>query len=338
MASDQQGSRGFRAARRAWILVTVCGLTLSGCARTTGVHRVGILYPVGGFGAIVAGFRARMAELGYVEGQGVVYDVQESKDDRAEMRRIADRFVKDNVDLIFAVGTPPTLMAKEATQGKRIPVVFAYAGVEGTGVVRDVREPGGTVTGVRYAGPEQIVKRLEILLEIAPQARRVWVGYDRGNPNNTATLEALRRAASSNGVTLLETPAATLEEMGKDLAAREASTDVGMDAIILMPDGFNNGPQGLQAICGFARRHRIPVGGSFRYTVEAGALFGNADNLTQVGGLAAPLVDKIFHDIPAGTIPVVTPESELWVNNAVAKELGLLVPEGLLRMASGILP
>jgi putative tryptophan/tyrosine transport system substrate-binding protein len=56
-----------------------------------------------------------------------------------------------------------------------------------------------------------------------------------------------------------------------------------------------------------------------------------------VGELAAPLADKILKGAPAGTTPVVTPEQTLTINNKVAEQLGLTVPEGLLSMANEII-
>ena len=49
------------------------------------------------------------------------------------------------------------------------------------------------------------------------------------------------------------------------------------------------------------------------------------------------LADKVLNGIPAGTIPVVTPEQDLWINYKVAQELGLRVSEGLLSMAEEII-
>ncbi len=320
------------------ILIVAGSLLLGGCSsKTPKVYRVGILYNTGSFIEISGGFMAKMTELGYLEGQNIAYDIQDGKDDPAEMRRIARKFIDDQVDLILTLATPASLTAKAMTQGTDVPVVFAYAGVEGANLIESVREPGGNITGVRYPGSEQISKRLEILLEIEPGIERVWIGYDKGNTNSVPALEALRRAASSAGVTLVEVPAAAMEEIEADLEARTEADDIGLDAIVLMPDGFSHSPHGLSLICGFAKQHGVPVGGSFLYTVEAGALFGNANNLDQVGELAAPLADKIFQGIPAGTIPVVSPEQELWINYALAQELGLSVPEGLLKMADGII-
>jgi putative ABC transport system substrate-binding protein len=320
------------------VLIVAGSLLLGGCSsKTPEVHHVGVLYNTGAFIEISGGFMAKMTELGYLDRKNIAYDIQDGRDEPAEMQRIARKFVSEKVDLILTLATPASLTAKAVTQGTDVPVVFAYAGIEGADLIESVREPGGNITGVRFPGPEQIGKRLEILLEIATRIERVWIGYDKNSSNTAPALEALRRAALSAGVTLVEVPGATFEEIQADLAARSAAEDIGLDAMLLMPDGFNHSPFGLPVICAFAKRHGVPVGGSFLYTVEAGALFGNANNLSQVGRLAAPLADKIFKGIPAGTIPVVTPEQELWINYAVARELGLSVPDGLLKMAKGII-
>jgi putative ABC transport system substrate-binding protein len=110
-----------------------------------------------------------------------------------------------------------------------------------------------------------------------------------------------------------------------------------MDAIILMPDTLNHCPDGWKLIRTFAAKHKIPICGSFLYTVEQGALFGNANNLSMVGKLAAPLAKKVLNGMPAGTIPVVTPNQQLIINYKVAQEMGVEVPEGLLNMATQII-
>jgi putative ABC transport system substrate-binding protein len=317
------------------VAVVVLALLAGGCgADKPKVYRVGMISG-GTFTEIDDGFKAKMSELGYVEDQNIVYVSPESETE--DVQTTAKKFVDDEVDLIFTSNTPSALAAKAATQGTDIPVVFTYASTEDSGLVESVREPGGNITGVRYPGPEQISKRLEILLELAPQVKHVWVGYDKNSPNNPLALDALHSLASTKDVTLVEVPATALEELEADLAARAAADDPGIDAIILMPDGFSHSPDGLAMLIQFAAEHKVPLGGSFLYTVEQGAVFGNANVLSKVGELAAPLADKIFRGTPAGTIPVVTPDQDIWINYKVAQELGLTVPEGLLSLATEII-
>ncbi len=328
--------------RTGWTILVgfvVLSLLLSGCggAQKPKVYRVGILSGSDAFVEIADGFKAKMTELGYVEGKNIVYDLQKTNADPAGEQRLAKKFVDDKVDLILAFPTEPTLAARAATQGTNIPVVFAYAGIEGANLVKSVREPGGNITGVRFPGPEQISKRLELLHELAPQVKRVWIGYDKNYPNNAPALAALRPVASSNGVTLVEAPATTLEELEADLAERAKSPDLGIEAMLLMPDIFNHSPIGWTLISKFAAEHKLPIAGSFPYTVEQGAVFGNANDLVNVGNLAAPLADKIFKGTSAGTIPVVSPEEALWINYKRAQDVGLTVPEGLLKRAAQII-
>jgi putative ABC transport system substrate-binding protein len=56
-----------------------------------------------------------------------------------------------------------------------------------------------------------------------------------------------------------------------------------------------------------------------------------------VGKQAAPLIDKIFKGIQAGTIPVVSAENYIQVNYKAAQEQGFKVPEGLLNQANEVI-
>jgi putative ABC transport system substrate-binding protein len=314
-------------------------LILSGCGAQAApkTYRVGILSGTDDFLPIGDGFKAEMAKLGYVEGENITYEVQSANADIPALDRMAKKFVDDKVDLIVTIATEASLAAKTATQGTNIPVLFVFATTEGTNLINSVREPGGNITGVRYPGTEQITRRLELMLEIAPQVKRVWVGYDTKHPNAALTLEVLRPLASSMGITLVEAPAVEMSDLDADLTARAKSADLGLDAIILMPDGFNHSPEGWGIIKKFAAEHKVPLGGSFLYTVEQGAVFGNANDFIKLGALAAPLANKILKGTPAGTIPVVTPEQDLYFNYKVAQELGLTIREGLLSQAAEII-
>ncbi|NJN66329.1 MAG: ABC transporter substrate-binding protein [Chloroflexaceae bacterium] len=322
----------------AWVWLALVPLLANGCgAEQPGVYRVGIFSGTGAFAEVASGFKAGMAELGYIEGQNIVYVVQEVTSVPDEDRRRIQHLVDEQVDLIFVAASRPTMLTREVTAGTNVPMVFTLATIEGNNLVQSVREPGGNITGVRSPGPEQTSKRLEILLEIAPQVKRVWIGYDKDDSNTAPALDALRQFAASQQVTLVEVPATTHEELQADLAARVAREDLGMDAMILMPDGLNHSTRGWEMIRTFAAQYRIPLGGSFLYTVEQGAVFGNASSFFEEGALAAPLAAKILHGTPAGTIPVVTPNQRLWINYRVAEELGLTVPEGLLKTADEII-
>ncbi len=310
-------------------------LLLSGCNAEAApkVYRVGILSGLDFFANTTDGFKAKMTELGYVEDQNIVYDLQKTNFEPAKEQEILQKFVADKVDLIFVYPTEASLAAKAATQGTNIPVLFANAFVEGNTLIENVRQPGGNITGVRFPGPDIAVKRLEILHELVPQVKRVWVAYQRDYPSVPPVLEVLRPAAASLGVTLVEVPATSPADIQADLQARVKAAEIGIDAIMMIPEPLSVHPDAFAAMSKFAVEHKVPIAGSLISAEGYGIVFMNLSDNVEVGELAAPLADKIFKGIPAGTIPVVSPEAHLRLNYKVAQELGLTVPEGLLSQA-----
>lgn len=311
----------------------IIALLLNACTKKPKVYQVGVISGADPFLSSVEGFKAEMANLGYVEGENIAYEIQAFNADFVGEKAAAEKFVADGVDLIFTTSTDAADAAKAAAEGTDIPIVFTYAGLEGSTLVNSVSEPGGNITGVRFPGPEIAVKRLELMLEIAPSVKRIWAGYDKNYPNTNPSLDVLRPLASSLGVTLVEVPATSLADIQADLDARADADDLGIDAMIIMPDSLVHSPDGWGAISSFASEHKIPLGGSFLNTVEGGALYGIANDLYKVGQLAAPLADQIFKGTQAGKISVVTPEEDLWLNYKVAQELGLTFSDGLLYQA-----
>lgn len=313
-------------------------LTFNGCGDSgEKVYRVGILSEVEAFTIIADGFKAKMAELGYIEGKNIIYDTKISNMDPEQEKQTAKNFVKANVDLVFAFPTEASIAAKEATIGADIPVVFANANIEGTGLIENIRQPGGNITGVRFPGADNDVMRLSFFPKFVPQAKRILVLYDPNYPTTQKVAAALRDAAPSFGITLLEDHITSVEELKNTLNKRSEQPDIGIDAILIMPEFINHTPEGFKAIIDFTNKHRIPLGGGAPFTVDQGAIYTFHPDFYETGMLAATIIDKIFKGTPAGTIPVASPESHLKINYKAMKELGLPVSEGLLSRAKEII-
>jgi len=319
------------------LLVAIFTLLSSCGKKTQKVYHVGIVSGAEPFANIADGFKTKMTELGYIEGKNIVYDFQKLNADPAGEKRVAGKFVADKVDMIFAFPTEPAVAAKAAAQGTDIPVVFALAGIEGNNLVESVLKPGGNITGVRFPGPEITAKRLEILHELAPQVKRIYLIYDPNYPNTRSSLDSLHKTAPSLGMTLVEDTVSNIKELQAALQARAALDDIGIDAIFIMPEILTQSPEGWAMIIMFANEHKLPVGGGMVYTAEHGAVFSVVPDSVEMGTLAATLADKIFKGTPAGTIMVVTPQSQLWLNYKAIQELGLTVNEGLLSKAEKII-
>jgi putative ABC transport system substrate-binding protein len=302
------------------------------------VYRVGILSGLEYIAEAADGFKGGMAELGYLEGENIIYDLQRTDFDMAEYRRILNKFVEDKVDLIFVFPTEASQEAKAATQGTNIPVVFSVANIEDTDLVESIPKPGGNITGVRYPGPDIALKRFEVIRELAPEAKRILIPYQRGYPIVPSQLEILYPAAEAVGVTLIELPSDNAAEVAASL--QQFVTPDGkatIDAILLIPEPLGVTVEPFRELAYFAATHQIPIGGALMTVDGYSSLFDIGIDHFKTGEQAAPLADKVLRGTPAGTIMVVSSESFLKFNYKLAQELGLEVPEGLLERADEII-
>jgi putative ABC transport system substrate-binding protein len=156
---------------------------------------VGILCGLEYIADAADGFKEGMAALGYIEDKNIAYDFQKTNFQPDLEERILKTFVKENVDLILTFPTEVSIMAKQVTQGTNIPVIFIIANIEGSDLVESIRHPGGHITGIRYPGPDLAVKRFDIMLDLAPKAKRLWIPYQRGYPIVASQMDVLYKAA-----------------------------------------------------------------------------------------------------------------------------------------------
>ncbi len=297
---------------------------------TPKVYRVGILCSLEFFADIIDAFKEKMTELGYVEGKNIIYDIYMAPVPVGNEQAIR-KFVDDKVDLILPIGTEASMEAKAVAAGTGIPVVFGLAFMEETGLVESVRTPGGNITGVRYPTTESAIGRLEILHEIAPQAKRVWIPYLKDYPTVAPQLKAMEPVASSLEKTLIPMPFASPEEVKAYL--NTLSVSAGFDSILMLAEPFSITPAVTDLVFKFADDHRLPISSAIVSKEAYGPIIGFHPENAKFGRLTAPQVDKVLKGMPAGTIPVVTADNDLRINYKLIQKLGLEVSESLLGRA-----
>jgi putative tryptophan/tyrosine transport system substrate-binding protein len=333
-----QGNKQNLPALLTWLIVVTVLLSGCGQAEKAKVYRVGILSGLDAFAPAIDGFRAKMTELGYVEGENITYDIQSTNVDIEAYKRIARKFVDDKVDLIFVFPTEASMEVKAATQGTSIPVIFdlAFTDVPGVDLINSVREPGGNITGVRFPSADIASKRLQILLELAPDAQRVFVPYLKGYPNVPGQLDVIRPQAESLGVELVEYGAASPDDLQAEMNRHAASSE-GIDAILMIAEPLAITPPFYGILGKYSYEHKIPIGGALITVDGYTPIFGLLPDPKVTGEQAALIADKVFEGTTAGTIPVITADSTFQIEINAAQQLGVTVPEGLLKQADQII-
>jgi putative ABC transport system substrate-binding protein len=313
------------------VLFTSCDL------RKTRVYRVGILSGMDAFLDITDGYVHKMTDLGYIEGKNIEYDMWKIDNDPVEEEKVIRKFIDDKVDLMLTFPTRATLKAKSLTLGTDIPVVFAGASIEGTDLVKNQREPGGNITGVRYPTPELTAKRLELLLELVPDVKRILIFLDLNYPTYVSARQAMDEVAINKNITFIECQVSTLEDIKSDLEAREKLNDIGVDALFFMPDLITSSPGAWDIIKPFVIKYHLPVASDMDYNLKDAGLFMLDSSHQEIGELAAIITDKILQGTSPGSISVASPNMNLHINYRRAQELGISIPEGLLKQAFKII-
>jgi putative ABC transport system substrate-binding protein len=297
--------------------------------------RIGVLIlttPTPGTAAIDH-FRSGLRELGYVEGETIVLEYRAADGKIERLPELARELSAAKVDLIFAATAPAALAAKQATGV--IPVVFSgIPDPVGMGLVASLARPGGNVTGVAFeATPEQAVKQLELLKELAPSVMRVGVF---GAPGIRQSLQAQQRAVEGAqarlGLAFVRVDVPTVADLDQ---AFDTLAQARVDALwLIAPAAF----QGRRRIAEYALKNRLPAMAPYREFVDVGGLVSFGASFSHTHRRAAIYADKILKGAKPGDLPVEQPSKfELVINLKTTKALGLTISPSLLLRADQVI-
>jgi putative ABC transport system substrate-binding protein len=279
--------------------------------------------------------RRQFAELGYVEGQTIMFEVRgaDSRPDR--LPALATELVALKPDVIIALSTPAGRAVHQATD--TIPIVVGSMGDPvGDGLVASLSRPGGNVTGTTFLGPELVPKRLALLKELIPglsQVAMLWsaVAFSRQTTDDMVNQAA--EAAKGLGLKLNYVEARVVEDFEPAFTAAVKAQN---DALFQFPNPtfYEN----RKRLADLAVQYRLPAMFNDRVFVEAGGLIAYGANVVDMNRRTATYVDKILKGAKPADLPIEQPTKfEFVVNLATAKTLGITVPPNLLSFADEVI-
>jgi putative ABC transport system substrate-binding protein len=281
----------------------------------------------------LAAFRKGLAAEGFVEGQNVTIEYRAADGRPERLPDLVADLVRRQVAVIATAGGPPAaLAAKRATQ--TIPIVFTSGGdpVQ-LGLVPSFNRPGGNLTGLYFLLAELVQKRLALLHELLPAAKRVALLV---NPTNPAEAEpTVRNASTAAGALGLDIRVFDVGTSGEIDSVFTAFADWRPDALFVGPDPIFSAPTRLVPL---AARHALPASYFSRDFVEAGGLMSYGPDVAEQQRQLAVYVGRILKGEKPGDLPVVQPTKyDLVVNLKTAKSLGIEVPPMLLARADEVI-
>ena len=293
------------------------------------VYRIGFLSQGQPPKAFLEALQQGLRERGYAEGRNLVWEFRSTDGSLDQLPQFAEDLVRLKVDIILARASSGAMAAKSATTS--IPIVFfaVYAPVE-IGLVPNLGHPGGNITGVAVNASDMAGKRVELLKELVPTAKRVAILSHPSHPTNAVQLQGAEAAARTLGVHLKVVPVGSADDFAPALKALR-----GIEGV-LHPDTPLFVTHRARLVDAVAAS-RLPAVHPARVYVEAGGLMSYGPDVPDLWRRAAAYVDKILKGVKPGDLPVEQPTTfELVINNRTAKAIGLTIPPSLVLRADQI--
>jgi ABC-type uncharacterized transport system substrate-binding protein len=284
------------------------------------------------FSHLLAALHQGLRQKGYIEGKNLTVEYRWADGHYDRLPALAADLVRRQVALIISTGGIVAARAVKAATTE-IPVVFA-SGDDPVrfGIVPNLNNPGGNVTGVTIMSSALVPKRLEIIRELLPGLRRLALLVNVRNPNQEANVNDAETATRTLGEDLLvsRVEAADLDAVFTDLAKQN------IRAVLVTTDPDVNSRRAH--IAQLAIRNAMALISDFREYADAGGLMSYGasivDTYRRLGGYAGRVLDGAK---PAD-LPVEQPTKfELVINLKTAKALGLTVPPTLLARADEVI-
>jgi len=282
---------------------------------------------LGSYRPLVDSFHRGLNEIGYVEGRNVAIQYGIAEDHAERLPELAADLVQRRVAVIATFNNVgAALAAKADTQS--IPIVFGIgADPIRNGLVTNLARPDANITGVTLFAGELLQKRLTLLRELVPSAKRIVYLVNYTNP--AFSEDGTRRVvigAHAVGIEFIPTNVSTESDIDEAFM-RLSQQQVG--AVYISGDSFLMAQR--ERLVALAARFKLPASYFARDFVEVGGLMSYASNHTDMYRQAGTYVGRILNGEKPADLPVLQPTRfELVINLRTAKTLGIVVPQSIL--------
>lgn len=270
------------------------------------------------------GFLAALADAGIVEGENLSVDFNNAQADSTNNLSIAQKLASAKLDLILAIATPSA--AAVVGQVKDTPVLFsAVTDPLDAGLVSDLKNPGGNVSGASDTNPDAIKQLMNFIVKEIPGVKSVGLIINEGETNAVIMAGVAEKALAEHNVKLVKaavTNTSEVQQAAQSLVGRADVFFITLDNTVV---------SAVSAIIEIANKNDIPFFSSDRDTVEAGAFatvgFKYYDHGYEVGEMAVEILKN--GKKPAEMEVTMPSKLDFIMNIKAAKEQNIKVTDAI---------
>ena len=256
-------------------------------------------------------------------GLKVTFDEKNANGEIATANMIANNFVTEKVDLIYAIATSTAQSAAQATN--KLPVVFsAITDPEAAGLIKE------NVTGI--SDRVNVKQQLELLLKLDSKIKKVGVIYNSSEQNSKVQVDDLKKAASELGLIIVEKSVTQVSEIPQASEALVKSSD----ALYLPTDNLVASVLNLITEKAIAAK-KIAFGAESAH-VKGGALITQGIDYYEMGKEAGKIAVEILKNgkKPSDISFKKMDLNDIVINNKTLTAIGISLPEDIKLKAKTI--
>ena len=256
-------------------------------------------------------------------GLKVTFDEKNANGEIATANMIANNFVTEKVDLIYAIATSTAQSAAQATN--KLPVVFsAITDPEAAGLIKE------NVTGI--SDRVNVKQQLELLLKLDSKIKKVGVIYNSSEQNSKVQVDDLKKAASELGITIVEKSVTQVSEIPQASETLVKSSD----ALYLPTDNLVASVINLITEKAISAK-KIAFGAESAH-VKGGALITQGIDYYEMGKEAGKIAVEILKNgkKPSEISFKKMNLNDIVINNKTLAAIGISLPEDIKSKAKTI--
>lgn len=267
-----------------------------------------------------------LKEEGYEDGKNIKIEFLNGQGDQSKLNSMSQQLLDKNSDVLVGIATPAAKALANTTSDKPI-IMSAISDPIGAGLVKDLKHPGGNITGVNNLTP--VDQQLDMAKKLFPDAKTVGMIYSSSEENSKSQIDRAEKRAKNDGLTVKKYAISSSNDIAQITQQACQETDY-----LYIPQD-NTIASAFQTMINESDKAKKPVFVSVDNMVKEGGIATVGQNQFKLGVESGKMAADVLNgkSKPATTPVNVIDYGDMIINEEKAKELGITIPASVKEKA-----
>ena len=269
------------------------------------------------------GFVDGLKAAGYEDGKNIKLMYENAQGEQSNCVTIADKFISQRCDIIFAIATPAAQAVANKTETTPI-LVTAVTDPKTAGLVESNEKPGTNVTGTSDLTP--CAAQIQLLKKLLPNTKKVAMLYCSSEENSRFQINLAKAECDRQGLTYVDATVSNTNEVQQVVQSLVGK----VDAIYTPTDNMIASTMATVSLV--TTPATIPVITGEDGMVQGGGLATYGINYYELGKQTAKMAVEVINGKKPRDMPIqYLDKCDFTYNKETAAALGITIPADLLK-------